>query len=161
MGVISQPLLQALKYLKLMWWLSHNFTMMHWAMSDSCISNYSEQPNQYWSGAKGARNPARTYELLEASGYCFTNVSRALQNNLAKIHITGNHIYGENFKLKLCTCAQSHAKFQLEILIRTKISAIHKFQENILESSQNVSETTPRELSSEISREVCVCSLLT
>ena len=51
--------------------------------------------------------------------------------------------------LKLCTCAQSHAlgtrsKFQLEILTRTAISAIHKFQENILESSQNVSETTPK-----------------
>ena len=72
-------------------------------------------------------------------GGCFTNISRALQNNFAKIHNTGNHIYGEIFKLKLCTCAQSHAlgtrsKFQLEILIRMTISAIHKFQENILES---------------------------
>ena len=79
---------------------------------------------------------------------CFTNVSQALLNNLAKIPNTGNHIYGENFKLKLCTCAQSMAlgtrtKFQLEILIRTTISAIHKFQENILESSRNVSETIP------------------
>ena len=83
---------------------------------------------------------------VKGPGGCFTNVSRALQNNLAKIHSTGNHIYGENFKLKLWTCAQSHAlgtrtKFQLEILIRTTISAIHKFQENILESSRNVSET--------------------
>ena len=56
-------------------------------------------------------------------------------------------IYGENFKLKLCMFAQSHAlgthtKFQLEILIRNLISAIHKFQENVLESSQN-SETPP------------------
>ena len=34
--------------------------------------------------------------------------------------------------------------FQLEILIRSTISAIHKFRENILESSRNVSETTPR-----------------
>ena len=34
--------------------------------------------------------------------------------------------------------------FKLEILIRTTINAIHKFQENILESLQNVSETTPR-----------------
>ena len=80
---------------------------------------------------------------------CFTNVSRALQNNLAKIHNTENHIYGENFKLKLCTCAQSHAlgtrtKFQLEILIRTAISEIHKFQENILESLRNISETNAR-----------------
>ena len=35
--------------------------------------------------------------------------------------------------------------FQLEILIRSKISARHNFRENILESSQNVSETTPWE----------------
>ena len=37
----------------------------------------------------------------------FTNVSRALQNNLAKIQITFiNHIYGENFKLEFCTLTQ-------------------------------------------------------
>ena len=82
-------------------------------------------------------------------GVCFTNVSRAPQNNLAKIYKARNDIYSENFRLKLCTCAQSMAlgtrtKFQLEILIRSTISAIHKFQENILESSRNVSETTPR-----------------
>ena len=86
---------------------------------------------------------------LEGPGGCFTNVPRALQNNLAKIHNTRNHIYDQNFKLKLCTCAQSMAlgtrtKFQLEILITSTISAIHKFRENILESSRNVSETTPR-----------------
>ena len=86
---------------------------------------------------------------IPTPGGCFTNVSRALQNNLPKIHNTGNHIYDENFKLKICTCAQGHAlgtrtKFQLEILIRTTISAIHKFQENILESSRNVSETNAR-----------------
>ena len=76
------------------------------------------------------------------SGSCFTNVSRALQHNLAKIHNARNHIYGKNFKLKLCVCP----KFQLEILIRSTISAIHKFQEYILESSRNVSETTPRSI---------------
>ena len=63
---------------------------------------------------------------------CLTNILQALQNNLAKIHNVENHI----FKLKLCTCAQSMAlgtrtKFQLEVLIRCTISAIHKFQENI------------------------------
>ena len=52
MGFFSQPLLKALKYLKLMSWLLHNFTMRHWV-----LSNYSEQPTHYWSGAKGARNP--------------------------------------------------------------------------------------------------------
>ena len=40
---------------------------------------------------------------------CFTNILLALQNNLVKIHNARNHIYGENFKLKLYTCAQSHA----------------------------------------------------
>ena len=90
-----------------------------------------------------------TQEESEESGGCFTYVSRALQNNLAKIHNARNHIYGKNFKLKLCMCAQSmalgtHTKFQLEILIRSTISAIHKFRENILESSRNVSETTLR-----------------
>ena len=58
-------------------------------------------------------------------GGCITNVSRALQNNLAKIYNARNNIYAENFKLKLCTCAQSMAlgtrtKFQLEILIRMR-----------------------------------------
>ena len=37
----------------------------------------------------------------------------------------------------------THTKFQLEILIRSTVSAMHKFQENILESSRNISETTP------------------
>ena len=82
-------------------------------------------------------------------GFFFTNVSRALQNNLAKIHNVGNPIFGENFKLKLCTCAQSQTlgtrtKFQLKVLIRSTIFAKHKFQGRIFESSRNVSETTPR-----------------
>ena len=86
--------------------------------------------------------------VLLGSGGCFTNASRALQRNLAKIYNARNHIYSENFKLKICTCAQSkalgtHTKFQLEILIRSAIFAIHKFRENMLESSRNVSETTP------------------
>ena len=37
---------------------------------------------------------------------CFTKVSLALENNLAKIHNARNHIYGENFWLKLCMWAQ-------------------------------------------------------
>ena len=87
--------------------------------------------------------------IISPSGGCFTSVSRALQNNLAKIYNASYHIYGENFKLKLCTCAQSMAlgtrtKFQLEMLMGSAISAIHKVRENILESSRNVSETTPR-----------------
>ena len=88
------------------------------------------------------------HDGLGGSGGCFINVSQALQNNLAKVIHAGNHIYGENFQLKLCMCAQSVAlgtrtKFQLEILTRSTISAIHKFLENVLESSRNISETTP------------------
>ena len=33
------------------------------------------------------------------SGGCFTNVSRALQNNLVKRYNARNHIYGENFTM--------------------------------------------------------------
>ena len=96
----------------------------------------------------GGRWTGLVYSPFQKPGGCFTNVSRALQNNLAKIHNTRNHIYDQNFKLKLCTCAQSMAlgtrtKFQLEILITSTNSAIHQFRENILESSRNVSETTP------------------
>ena len=91
----------------------------------------------------------RPHNKIGDPGGCFTNVSRTLQNNLAKIYNVRNHIDGENFKVKLCTCAQSMAlctrtKFQLEMLIRSVISATHTFRENILESSQNVSETTPQ-----------------
>ena len=79
----------------------------------------------------------------------FTNILWALQNNLTKIHNARNQIYGENFKLKICTCAQTmalgtRAKFQLDILTGSTLSATHKFWENILESLQNVSETTPK-----------------
>ena len=60
-----------------------------------------------------------------------------------------NQIYDENVKLKLCTCSQSmaldtRAKFQLEILIRSTISPIHKFRENFMESSWNVGD--PRDI---------------
>ena len=79
---------------------------------------------------------------------CFTNVSRALHNNIAKIYNAKNHIYGENFKLKPCTCGQRKAsaictKFQPELLMKSTIPAMHKFRENILESSRTVSETIP------------------
>ena len=75
----------------------------------------------------------------------FINVSWVLQNNLAKTYIARNYIYAANVNLKLCPCAQimalgTRTKFQIEILIRSTISAIHKFRENILESSRNVSE---------------------
>ena len=54
----------------------------------------------------------------------------------------------EHFKLKRCSCAQSHAlgtrtKFQLEILTINVITSIIYFREIILESSRDVNETTP------------------
>ena len=68
---------------------------------------------------------------------------------LVKIYKVRNHIYGENFKLKLWMCVQSMAlgtctKLQLESLI-SMISAIHKFQENILKILWNVCETPPED----------------
>ena len=76
---------------------------------------------------------------------CFTNVLRALQHNLVKIYNARNHIYDENSKLKFGTWGQSMASgtrtnFQLEILTKISISAIHNFRENF---SWNVSETLP------------------
>ena len=78
----------------------------------------------------------------------FTNDSRALLNILSKFL---HYIYrtsDENFKPKLCTCAQSHAlgtriKFRLEILTINVISGTVYFRDIILESSRNVIETTP------------------
>ena len=86
-------------------------------------------------------------DLWWPGGHC-TNVSRALQNILSKFVYCRNSACDHNFKLKLCTCAQSHAlgtrtKFQLEILIINVISGVVYFREIILESSRNVSETTP------------------
>ena len=77
------------------------------------------------------------------------SLMQVLQNNLMKIYNATNYNYGENFKLKLCICVQSMAlgtctKLWLEILIRSMISDIHKFPENILESSLNIIETAPR-----------------
>ena len=84
------------------------------------------------------------------SGCCFTNVSRALQDILSKFVYCRNRTSYENFKLKLWTCAQSHAlgtraKFQLEILaINDVVSGIVYFRDIIFESTRNVCETTPR-----------------
>ena len=113
---------------------------------------------RWWLGAvRLLRQQAITWAYVDpdlcrhmvSPGGCFTNVSRALQNILSKFVYYRNHTSYVNFKLKLCTCAQSHAlgthtKFQLEILTINVISGIVYFREIILESSRNVSETTPR-----------------
>ena len=79
---------------------------------------------------------------------CFTNVSWTLQNILSKFVYRRNRNSYENFKLKLCMCIQIHAlgthtKFRLEILTLNVIYTVANFREIILESSRNVSETTP------------------
>ena len=68
---------------------------------------------------------------------------------MSKFVYCRNRASYENFKLKICTCAQIHAlgtrtNFQLEILSINVISDIVYFRKIILKSSRNVSETTPR-----------------
>ena len=54
--------------------------------------------------------PARRHLYINSrSRGCFTNVSRALQNILLKFVCCRNHTSYQNFKLKLCACAKSHA----------------------------------------------------
>ena len=65
-------------------------------------------------------------------GACFTNVSLAFQNILSKFLYCSNSTSHENFKMKLCTCAQSNAlgactNFQLKILTPNMISGIAYF----------------------------------
>ena len=114
--------------------------------------NYEALKNSCWNGRNYRQNKASWFDfhmpLFQLSGGCFTNVSRALQNILSKFVCCRNRGSCEHFKLKLCLCAQSHAlgtctKFQLEILTINVITAILYFREIILESSRNVSETTP------------------
>ena len=86
---------------------------------------------------------------LRDPGRYFTNVSRALQDIISKFVYYWNRTSYDNFKLKLCTCAQSHAlgtrtKFQLEVITENVIFDIVYFREIILKSSRNISETTPR-----------------
>ena len=80
-------------------------------------------------------------QRIKVSG-CYSCVSRAVQNNLVKMYNV------DNVYLKLCMCTQitdlgKRTKFQREILMRSMISAIHIFRENILKDSGNVSETSP------------------
>ena len=81
-------------------------------------------------------------------GGCFTNVSRALQNIISKFVCCRNRTSCEHFKLKFCSCAQSHAlgtrtKFQLELLTINVVTGFVYFREIILKSSRNVSESNP------------------
>ena len=67
--------------------------------------------------------------LSDILGVVSLTFLRALQDILLKFVYCRNRTSYENFKLKLCMCAQSHAlgthtKFQLEILTVNVISGI-------------------------------------
>ena len=105
--------------------------------------------NICWTNDVNDYNKNIALKHSKITGGCFTNVLRALQNILSKFVCCRNCTSYEHFKLKLCSCAQSHAlgtrtKFQLEILTINVITGIVYFRDIILESSRNVSETTPR-----------------
>ena len=85
-----------------------------------------------WDAANIIQFISSMYITSWRPGGCFTNVSQALQNTLLKFVYCRYHTSYENFKLKLCTCAQSHAlgtctKIQLEILTINVISGIVYF----------------------------------
>ena len=82
---------------------------------------------------------------------CFTNILQALQHNLAKIYYARNHIYDENFKLKVgawdqIMASDKRTNFQLEILTKTSISAIHNFRENVLWAREMLVKNSPGSL---------------
>ena len=112
--------------------------------------NVQQMPvSGWWAKLACSVWPGTSCRSAHCPGGCFINISRALQDILPKFVYCKNRTSCENFKLKLCTCAQSHAlgtctKFQLEILTINVISGIAYFRKIILESSRNVSETTPR-----------------
>ena len=86
------------------------------------MASNAENVPIWWRHHERMKNGMRVNTLLASWGW-FTNVSQALQSNLTNIYNARNHSYGENFKLKHCTYAQSMAlgtrtKVQLEIPIR-------------------------------------------
>ena len=78
-------------------------------------------------------------------GWGVTKISQAFQNNFTKIHDIRNHMCGGNFKLKLWTCAWLSAHVHnLNLKFVYNYDFCKTFRENILETSWNVSDTTPR-----------------
>ena len=78
------------------------------------------------------------------SGGCFTNISlsKIFAWNYTMPEITFMGIIS-SWNFVRVPKASTHTKFQLEILVRSMISAIQKFRENNLQGVWNVSETTP------------------
>ena len=86
--------------------------------------------------------------LYEIIGYYFTNVLRALQNNLAKIYNARNHIYGENFKLKFVHANKASLwapiqSFSVKFSWGVWFLQYTNFEVIFLKNSRNVSETPP------------------
>ena len=109
----------------------------------------------HWLGASPDYVWIRQYHHDMAWGFtqylgcCFTNVWQAFQNNLMKIlQCQKSHLWWEFQAETMCVCSKHSFgqtfKLQLEILIKSMISAMQKFEENILESLWNLSDTAPR-----------------
>ena len=109
-----------------------------WRDSNDCVTLLKVMPCPSWD------------DFLIPKWFAFpVAVLRRIRTTKTSHHMMTSSNGNISALLAFCTCAQSHAlgtrtKFQLEILIRTTISAIRKFQENILESSRKVSETNAR-----------------
>ena len=91
-------------------------TLSGWQRQISFDAIQSERPKNCKFGNKYHLNETRR----QRPGACFTNVSRALQDILLKFVYCRNRCSCENFKLKLCMCAQSMA-------LGTRISFSLKF----------------------------------
>ena len=125
-------------------WFVHNIPSSECAGASVATAGVSTSDADEFRRPSGVTECQRPCVAVSRPGVCFTNVSRALQDILLKFVYCRNRSSYENFKLKLCTCAQSMAlgtrtKFQLEILTINVISIIVYFREIILESSRNVS----------------------
>ena len=83
---------------------SSKSTLCSWINHHAC----SADNNRRWSG--GCDGWMVTTMVQKPDG-CFTNVSRALQNNLAKIHNTRNHIYDQNFMYKVSAWKSDHKHY--------------------------------------------------
>ena len=86
---------------KIWWQFFMHLSMVYELISKPCTSWVSVSLPMF------AKSHAWLSSWAAKPGVCFTNVSRALQDILLKFVYCRNRSSYENFKLKLCTCAQS------------------------------------------------------
>ena len=99
----------------------------------------------------------RQYSPVSANsrgGGGFTNVSQAVQNNLAKLHNIINHISVYKFKLKLYMCSQSMAlyrltKFKLENLIKVQFLQYTNFKRIFWRAPETLVKQPPSHMAQE------------